>query len=457
MRVLIVGAGEVGFQLASHLAPEGHDIVVLDRDPSALARVADRLDVQTVVGSGSHPGELAEAGVAGADLLAAVTDSDEVNAVACALAAQVGRSGAVRVARIRCESLAQEAERLGGVGLGVHRAINPELLCAEHILRLLDLSVASDHLSFEGGRVLALGLRLSPSSEFVGRRVADLAAFTLLGDGVLLGAIFREGRVIIPSGSTAVEAGAVVYAVARPDALQALVRSMGLLPRPLRSVVIAGGGRVARYVAAALEQRPVHCKLICADERECRALAELYPTTVILHGKATDRSLLAEERVERADVFVAAGAADEDNTLAALTARQLGVPRTFVVTTRSEYIPLLRTMGVDVVVAPRLAAVSSILTYIRRGRVLQVASLGEAAEAIELEVPADAPATGTTLAELPLPEEALVVSLTRDGQVRVPGGTDQLRAGDHLVVFALRSAISDLERLFRSASGDEPG
>lgn len=449
MKVLIVGAGGVGFHLAAHLATEEHDIVVLDRDAQALARVAETLDVQTVCGSGSDPRDLAAAGAGDAALLAAVTDADEVNLIACALVARSGRADAVRVARIRSDSLAEAATRPGDDGLGVHWAINPERLCAEKILRLFDLPAACDYLSFEGGQLLGLGLPVSPSCELAGRRVMDLAALTALGGGLLFGAIFRDGRVIIPSGSTVIEAGDVVYAVSRPADLQALIRAMGLDQRPLRNVVVAGGGRVARYLAEAFARRSINCKLICADAAEARACAELLPDTVVLHGKATDRTLLSQERVERADAFVAASEADEDNTLAALMARQQGAPRTFMVTSKSVYIPLLRMMGVDVVVAPSLVAVSSILMHIRRGRVLQVASLGEAAEALELEVLDGAPALGQTMAELRLPEHALVVSIARGGEIVIPRGKDRLCVGDHVVVFTLRSAIGAVETLFR--------
>ncbi len=445
MRILIVGAGEVGFHLAGHLATESQDVVVIDRDARALARVAEAHDVQTVLGSGSCPSTLREAGIDSAEMLIAVTDSDEVNLVACLMASRLASKETTRIARIREVGLAHEVEAMGPELGGVHRAINPERLAAEKILALLRLPGTCDHFEFEDGAIQVVGMRVEAQSPLLGRSIMELAQAAPPGERLLYGAVFRQGQVIIPRGDTRLEEGDVVYPVVPRGGLDSLLSGPGD-HAPARSVVVGGGSAIALHVASSLVAEGVACKLIAPDESFCERCAADLEDLVVLRGEPTDRSLLAEEFVGEVDAFVAAGPDDEENILAALLARQLGARRTFVVTRKAAYIPLLRVVGVDVAVAPRLVAVSSILTYLRHGRVLQVASLGEAAEALEFEVPAGSPITAAPLGRAHFPSNALVVAVAREGRILVPSGQDWLQPGDRVVVFALRSAIGAVEK-----------
>jgi len=447
VKVLIIGAGEVGHHLAGHLAGEGLDVVVLDRQARALQRVAATHDVQTLEGSGSSPQALQEAGVADCDLVIAVTDTDEVNLVACTLATRLGKPDAVRIARIRDDGLAREAERPGPSTLGIARAINPEQLAAERIVHLLRVPAICELIEFEAGRVQVVGLKIPGGSSLIGCTISDLASASPTGSRrVLYGALQRQGRTIIPRGDTESREGDVLHAVTRPTFLARVVAATDLPTRPTRHVVVSGVTPVARQVAARLSAAGIAAKLIVPDEERGRQAALALAGVLVLQGEPTDRGLLEQEEVGRADAFVAAGPDDEENVLAALLARQLGVPRTVIVVNRATYLPLLSLSGIDAVISPRLVAVSSILTHIRRGHVLQVASLGEVAEALEFEVPPGAPLTAAPLGLVGFPRTALVVAALRDGEVRIPGGADQIAAGDRVIVFALRSAVPAVEK-----------
>lgn len=449
MKCLIIGAGEVGYHLARQLAGEQQDVVVLDREPRSLKRAQDELDVQTVLGSGSNPDHLHEAGIADTGLVIAVTDSDEVNVVACLVATRLARPGTVRIARIREEALAAAAEKSHQL-LGIDRVIHPEELTARKILKLLKYPAASDLLDFEGGKVEVLGLNLGPESPLLGKRLAELPwSREPAPERILLGAILRSsGQVIIPRGDTAIARGDTVYAVVRPQQVNRLLTAAGCLGRAAQHVVITGATPIARSLARSLAASGVACKMIVEDERRCEALAGQLHGVVVLHGQGTDRALLEQEFVGSADALVAAGPDDEDNILAALLARQLGVARNIVVTSKPSYISLLKVVGVDLVISPRVEAVSSILTYIRRGRVVQGASLGESAEVLEFEVPEASPLVRSPLARLAFPRDALIVAVVRHGEPFLPGGQDRIAPGDRVLVFALRSAIPGIEKTF---------
>ncbi|MBM4320160.1 MAG: Trk system potassium transporter TrkA [Deltaproteobacteria bacterium] len=447
MKVLIIGAGEVGYHLASHLAGERQDVVVLDREPRALKRVQDELDVQTVLGSGSNPDHLKAAGIESIRMVIAVTDSDEVNVVACLVATRLARPGTVRIARIREESLASAAEKTHPDLLGIDRVIHPEKLTAEKIVKLLPIPAACDLLEFEGGKVQVLGLKVDGSSPLAGKKLHEVPRTSQQEhDRILYGAILRHGQVIIPRGDTTIVPGDTLYAVIRPHQLDVLLRTAAGHPaRRVRHVIVAGGTPVASFLARSLAASGIKCKMILPDEKLCEAAAAQMNGVVVLHGESTDRNLLEQEFVGDADAFVGVGRDDEENILSALLARQLGVARNIVVTRKASYISLLKVVGVDVVISPRLVAVSSILGYIRRGRVVQGASLGESAEALEYEVPEHSPLVASPLKQLSIPRDALIVAVVRQGEPFVPGGKDHIEPGDRVLVFALRSAIPAIE------------
>jgi trk system potassium uptake protein TrkA len=445
MQVLIIGAGEVGFHTALRLSREGHRVVVLDRDPEQLRKVNERMDVNTLLGPGASPRMLVEAGVAQSDLVVAVTDSDEVNLTACRFAKLLARS-ATRVARVRSQDYLEFLEQEGSKVLDVDTVINPEREVANQILQFLSVPAASSVADFAEGRVKLLSLRVPATSPLVGRKLMELR--TAGGPDFLVAAIERGGRVVIPRGPDAIHYDDLAYVVVRHPDIEPVVRAFGLHAEPVRSLVVVGGGAIGRLVAQEAVARGIKVRIIERNEERCHQLVDRLRGVLVLHGDGTDLSLLEEENIGAADVFAAVTDDEENNVLIALLGKKMGVKRTISRVAHLGYVPLVSTLGLDLVVSPRFAAVGAILRYLRRGKVLNVAALrDEGAEVIEVEAQATSALVGRPLAEVKLPAGALVAALDRGGVVDIPSGATVVRPGDRLVIFLLRSVLARVEKL----------
>ncbi|MCA1906265.1 MAG: Trk system potassium transporter TrkA [Desulfarculus sp.] len=445
MHVLIIGAGEVGFHTALRLSREGHRVVVLDRDPEQLRKVNERMDVNTLLGPGASPKMLVEAGVAQADLVVAVTDSDEVNLTACRFAKLLARN-ATRVARVRSQDYLEFLEREGSKALDLDAVINPEREVANQILQFISVPAASSVADFAEGRVKLLSLRVPATSPLVGRKLMELR--TAGGPVFLVAAIERAGRVVIPRGADAIHYDDLAYVVVRKEEIEPVVRAFGLHADPVRSLVVVGGGAIGRLVAQEAAARGVKVRIIERNEERCHQLVDRLRGVLVLHGDGTDLSLLEEENIGAADVFAAVTDDEEDNVLIALLGKKMGAKRTISRVAHLGYVPLVSTLGLDLVVSPRFAAVGAILRYLRRGKVLNVAALrDEGAEVIEVEAQATSALVGRPLAEVRLPAGALVAALDRGGVVDIPNGATVVNPGDRLVIFLLRSVLAKVEKL----------
>lgn len=450
---VIVGAGEVGYHIAERLSKEKWDVVVVDQDQTRLEWVSNSLDVQTLRGHGSSPLVLREAGIETSDLLIAVTDLDEVNIVACLVAHHNAPPTCKKVARIRNADYTDDVT-LFRKDLGIDFHINPEDACARKLLRLLETPQATDVISFADGRVLLLGLTLPKGSSLVGKTFAELGA--LYPDRrVLVGAIQRGDRIVIPRGDNEILEDDMLFLVAIPNKLQAIFSGLGLESRPVRDVAIAGGGRIGQLLAGHLVERGVSVRIIERDLRCCQALAEEHHRVMVLHGDATDRTLLREENIAQMDAFVAVSEDEEANILSALIARRLGADHVFSLVNKIAYTPLVRQLGVDAAISPRLLAANLILRFVRQGGVLQVSALGEElAEAIEFIVDERSRLLGVPLREARLPRDALIGAIVRGDQVILPAGDTVIRSGDHVIVFALQHVVPEVERLLVGAAED---
>ncbi len=445
MQVLIIGAGEVGFHTALRLSREGHRVVVLDRDPEQLRKVNERMDVNTLLGPGASPRMLVEAGVAQSDLVVAVTDSDEVNLTACRFAKLLARS-ATRVARVRSQDYLEFLEQEGSKALDVDTVINPEREVAGQILQFISVPAASSVADFAEGRVKLLSLRVPATSPLVGRKLMELR--TPSGPDFLVAAIERGGRVVIPRGADAIHYDDLAYVVVRHEEIEPVVRAFGLHAEPVRSLVVVGGGAIGRLVAQEAAARGIKVRIIERNEERCHQLVDRLRGVLVLHGDGTDMSLLEEENIGAADVFAAVTDDEEDNVLIALLGKKMGVKRTISRVAHLGYVPLVSTLGLDLVVSPRFAAVGAILRYLRRGKVLNVAALrDEGAEVIEVEAQATSALVGRPLAEVKLPSGALVAALDRGGVVDIPSGATVVQPGDRLVIFLLRPVLAKVEKL----------
>lgn len=447
MRILIVGAGAVGFQLAQHLSEEGHDIVLVDGDSDRAAYAQDQLDIIALVGNGASLSVLEQAGIDKADLVAAVTNVDEVNLIACMSAAH--HNVRVKVARVSNPEYISDASRLRSARQGVDVMINPELECAREAFQLLQSEAATELAFFADGRVQVMGLRVHPEAPIVGRTLAEVAA-QVPDRRFLTAAISREGTTIVPSGDDRFQADDQAYIIGESRQMPLVMEMAGYPEFRLRRVMIAGGGRTSVYLAQILEEHGIDHTIIEADRARCVKLAESLNRALILHGNATDMELLEMEGVEEIDGFVVLTGSDDTNMLASLLAKTHGVPKVVALISRLDYIPLVGRVGIDAAVSPRLSAVNSILRYVRRGIVVGVAALrGINAEVIEFSVQPGSRIAGKTLAEIDFPQDSLVGAITRGDEVVVPSGLATLAHGDKVTVLALPDAVKDVEKLFQ--------
>ncbi|MEW6265590.1 MAG: Trk system potassium transporter TrkA [Thermodesulfobacteriota bacterium] len=445
MKAVIVGAGEVGYHIASKLSREKKDVVVIDLSEEKLRRVAETLDVQTIHGSGSSPAVLNEAGLKSADLIVAVTDSDETNLVACVVAKAIS-PGLTRIARIRNNEFLEIAELRSNQVLGFSLLINPEAEVVKSITRLLEVPGAQDVIDFEEGLVRLIGLKIRPDSVLVGKTMAEMTSLDP-DRHILIAAIHRDVQVIIPHGQTRLEAGDLAYMVVRPADIEATLRFFRMPSSPVRSVFIAGGGQAGSLLAQDMERKGIKVKLIEWDAERCRYLSQVLHKAIILRGDATDQSLLEEENIADADVFIALTNSEEENVLACLLAKRLGVRQTITRINKFSYIPLISAIGLDTVVSSRLSAVSAILRHIRKGKVVSAAALkGEDAEVLEFEALQTTDVVDRPIHEIRFPRQALIAALIREGRVIVPTGKTVVKPNDRLIIIARREAIPKVEK-----------
>ena len=447
MKAIVIGAGQVGSALTGALAGEGADVVVIDLSEDKLRDLRDVLDIQTVIGSGSNPRILREASVESADMIVAVTNADEVNMVACAIANRHAPN-AIRVARIREPAFVEDPTVLADTGFGVDHAINPELVAAKRIKDILAVPFASD-VADCGDHLKLVGMRLPQDSPIAGKTMAELR--TLAPHlNVLLITRVRHGEAIIPRGDDDVQGGDTLFTVVHPDDLPSVAELLHLNWRPTKRVTIAGGKGIGAILAASLEQEGLYqVKLIEPDITKAHELAERFERTLILQGSPTDESLLLEENIRDCDTFVAALDEAEINVMAALNAKRLGAHRVIALTEKLSYVPIIENAGVDSVVSPRALAIGTILHHIRKGKIKNVIPYGatDQTEAIEFEALATSDAVDRPLKQVKFPEGVIVGALVRDGKTIIPGGDDLILPGDRVFVFAAKKAIPKLEKL----------
>lgn len=447
MKILIVGAGAVGYHLAQHLSEEGHDIVLIDQDKERAANAQDQLDIMTIVGNGASLAVLEQAGIADIDLLAAVTNVDEVNLVACMSAGPT--SIKTKVARVSNPDYFGETSRHRSAQRGVDRMINPELECAWETFQLLQSEAASELAFFAGGRVQLLGLTVREGAPVAGKTLAEVAA-SEKDRRYLTVAIRRGEQTIVPRGDNRFQAEDLVYIIGQSTQMPRVLELAGYHDFKLRRVMIAGGGRMSVYLAKILEDHDIECTIIEADRARCMQLAEDLKRTLILHGDATDMELLEMEGVEGLDGFVVFTGSDDTNMLSSLLAKDLGVRKVVALINKIDYIPLVRKVGIDAAVSPRISAVNTILKYVRRGIVVSVAALrGIEAEVIEFSVEPGSRIAGRALAEIDFPKNSLVGAVIRGDEVIVPTGQLALAHGDRVAVLALPDAVNAVEKLFQ--------
>jgi trk system potassium uptake protein TrkA len=444
LRVIIVGAGEVGFHIAKRLASENKDVVVIDRNPTVLQRILDHMDVQVLEGSGCSPLVLREAGVDRADMLLAVTDSDEINLMACTFAKMLA-PGLTKLARIRNDEYTAYAGQLAReIGIGL--IINPEVEVVRSIEHMLRAPGAVDISDLAGGRIKLAGTWITEGNPLAGLRLTELRRKA--GDmPLIVAAIVRNDKVIVPTGSDEILQGDLVYFVCEDNQLQPVFSFLGNRPGRKSNVLIIGGGNIGLRLARSLEKKPIHVKLLDKSPERCTELAEELDRTVVLVGDGTDQEVLLEENIGDMDVVVTMTGNEESNILSSLLARKLGTPMAITRLNKIEYMPLVRAIGLEHIVSPRLSAVNSIFKHVRKGGVLSAVAIKDGAEALEALAGPDSSLVGNALKDLSFPKGVLVLCIMRGDSVLIPAGHDVIRSGDRLFILSLTESIPEVERM----------
>ncbi|MDQ3942536.1 MAG: Trk system potassium transporter TrkA [Actinomycetota bacterium] len=442
MRVVIVGAGEVGFNTALMLSRAGHDVVLIEQNEVLVERATEQLDVLAIQGNGASPRLLAEAGVKKADLLIAATNSDEVNIIAC-LAAKA--QGVPRtVARLHNPDYYDPREPFARDMLKIDFVIHTEQMAAEEIKEALLVPGAANVEFFAGESIEVAEVILDADSPAAGLSVQDVK----LPEQSLIIGIVRRGEALVPRGDTVLEPRDHIFLVGERRHMGKVVGAIATDTAPVKEVMIFGGGRIGLRVAQALEQVGIAVKVIERDEARARYVASQLRKGLVLHADGLSRDLLLQENVDRMDAFVAVTGDDRANLLAAMYARQLGARQTIAGISRGEFAPLSEALGVDITISPRLLAAGAILRFVRPVDVVAVTLLESGAEMIELRVPKRWRMAGRPLSEVGFPEGALVGAILRDDRVIIPSGREAMKPGDDVVVFTLASAVGAVERLF---------
>ncbi len=446
MYVIVVGAGEVGTYVADRLSREGHDVAVIERNRTALRAVSERLDVLTLLGSGTNPEVLREAGIDRAEMIVAVTSQDEVNLVCCLVGKQAGI--ARTVCRLEDADLRSRKSAALHDAMGVDLIIDPDHETAQEILELLEYPGASEVAEMAGGEVVVIGARLAPDAPIVGRTLMDIAAEYEPEWDFLFGVITRGEETIIPRGNVQLEADDLVRVLCKRKARRELMRLIGLARKAPRKIMLLGGGRTAEIVATSLDNRGSDVVIVERDQDRADELAGRLSGSLVLRGEITDADLLEESDVGSFDAVLALTGEDDANILACLYAKLVGAKETIAVVHRLSLLPLLSEAGIDVALSPRTASANGVLRFVR-GDVSAVATFlqGEV-EVLELEVKEGSPADGGIVAELRLPKDVLVGAFVRDGKAQIARGRSVLRDRDHVVLFSMPGSVDDVRRVF---------
>lgn len=443
MSILIIGCGEIGQFIAEELIRENRDVVIIDKNERVVDEIRENLDAKFIIGNGAAPHVLHEAGLTKAEMVISVTDSDEVNLLTTILAGMEAPQ-AIRIARIRNPEFDIEEEKFQQ-DLNINLVINPDKEAAKAIGKILQVPGSHDIIDFFGGRLRVVGTKVRGESGLVGKRLKDLTDLRVKKH-FLIAAIVRGNDFMIPTGEDEIRIGDEVYFVADRDNVFDGMKLLGYRLEKIDNIIIHGGGFIGRNLAASLEQRGVNVKLIEPDPKICSVASRMLDKTIILNAQGTDQDLLEEENIGRMDAFVAVTKDDEDNIISALLAKRLGCPMSIALTHKTAYQPLVSAIGVDVVINPRQIANSTILQFLRKGRILHVSSIKAAAEIIEMEALETSDIVGKPLSKLKLPEGVLVISIFRKNEIIVPWGSTTIEPGDNVILIAKREAISKLEK-----------
>jgi trk system potassium uptake protein len=452
MKIVILGAGQVGGSVAQILAREGNDVTVVDLHAELLHDLQERFDLRTLVGHATHPDVLIQAGIEDADMLIAVTDRDEVNMVACQIAYRLFHTP-TKIARVRAIEFLRHPELFTPDCFPVDVLISPEQLVTLYVQRLIEHPGALQVLDFAGGRVRLVGVKAYYGGPLVGNELRALREH-MPGVDTRVAAIFRRGKPILPEGNTIIEADDEVFFIAAKNDIRPVMSELRRLERPVKRIMLAGGGNIGKRLAAALEQR-YQVKLVEHNPSRARAVSEELIETIVLHGDAADEELLIEENIENMDVFCSVTNDDEANILSAMLAKRLGARTVMALINRPAYVDLVQASSdIDIAISPQQATIGTLLAHVRRGDVVMVHSLrrgaAEAIEAIAHGTPENSKVVGRTIQDIPLPPGTTIGAIVRGDDVIMAHHDTLVQSEDHIILFLVdKRRIPDVEKLFQ--------
>lgn len=452
MRIIICGAGQVGFGIAERLAAEKNDVSVIDTSPELIHAIRDTLDVRGFVGHGSHPEVLEAAGAQNADMIIAVTLYDEVNIVACEVAHALFNVP-MKIARIRAQSYLRPhyQDLFSREHLPIDVIISPEMEVGEMVLRRIALPGASDVVRFAENKIAMVAIECLEDCPVVHTPLAQLSELFPDLPSTVVG-IIREDNLFIPHSGDQLQPGDIAYVVTTKEQVRRTLGLFGHEEQEATRIVIAGGGNIGLYVARTIEQRQSRTKIKIIESTRERAvtIADQLRRTVVLHGSALDQKLLMEADIQHADLMVALTNNDQVNILSGVMAKRLGCKANLVLINNPAYQDLTKSLGIDAYVNPGSVTVSRVLQHVRRGRIRAVHSVQRgAAEVIEAEALETSPLVGALLRDLDLPDGMRIGAIYRDGQVIRPNGQSRIKPKDRVVIFALADAVRHVEQMFR--------
>ena len=452
MKIIILGAGQVGTSVAANLVNEANDITVVDTSAQRLRELADRFDLRTLQGHGAQPDVLMRAGGEDAEMIIAVTNSDETNMVACQVAYTLFHTP-TKIARVRAQGFLDHHQALfGGDAFNIDVTISPEQLVTDYILRLIQNPGALQVTDFANGRVRLVAVRAYYGGPLVGHELRALYDHMPHIDA-RVAAIYRQDRAIQPEGDTVIEADDEVFFVAAPKHIRSVMSELRRLDKPYKRLIFAGGGNIGTRLARVTE-RNFRVKVIESDLERCKHIAEALERTIVLHGDAADEELLLEENIEDTDVFCAVTNDDEANILSAMLAKRLGARKVMALINRTAYVDLVQSGPIDVAISPQQATIGSLLKHVRRGDVVMVHSLRRgAAEAIEAVAHGDqgsSKVVGRPIEAINLPKGASIGAIVRGDEVLIAHHDTFIESEDHVILFLQdRLRVPEVEKLFQ--------
>ncbi|MFI4954402.1 MAG: Trk system potassium transporter TrkA [Gammaproteobacteria bacterium] len=453
MHIIILGAGQVGGSLAEHLVHEDNDITVIDTDASRLETLLKKIDIRTVHGHGAYPSMLRNAGIETAELLIAVTNSDETNMLACQIA-EVLFQVPTKIARVRNVEYLKEAQLFGNEKIAVDVLISPEQLVTNFVSHLLEYPGALQVLDFAEGKVQLVAVKARLGGPLVGNAIYKIREHLPSVD-IRVATIYRRGQALMPDGNTIIEEDDEVFFVAARSHIRTTIRELRRMENPYRHVIIAGGGHIGKGLAETLEKQFL-IKIIENNEKTAANLAEQLEEAIVLLGDATDRELLISENIEDVDVFCAVTNDDKTNIMSAILAKRLGAKKVMALINNPTFVDLIEGGEIDIAISPQQATVSSLLRHVRQGNVAQVHSLrrrtAEAIEIVARGTPETSRVIGQRLDKIKLPSGATFGALVRKSKVIMAHHDVVIEPEDHIILFVSDSEhIRDIEKLFQTS------